>query len=90
MGRAAELRALRDAEIRVAELEEQLVTEKKDDSVAWDSEQFKATKDALREARREYRTLRDSQPAEIANGDATVQPATIETTAVVKKPGGKS
>jgi hypothetical protein len=81
MGRADELRA----ELRVLELEERLV-EAKEKAKPEDLQKAKA---ALREARREHRTLRAAAPPEASAGDATVRPAPVRARSSVKQPGGK-
>lgn len=75
MSRADELRAKYEAELAVLELEEELVVAKDSD----DPETLRDVKDRLRETRRVFREQRA--------GDATVSPATIETTAGVPSPG---
>jgi len=65
MGRADELRA----ELAVAELEERLVAMKADPGVDPGSHEYRAAKEALREARQHHRTLRETAPPEEAAGD---------------------
>jgi hypothetical protein len=84
MGRADELRA----ELAVVELEARLVALKADPAVSVDAEEYRACKEALREARLAHRTLREAAPPEDSVGDAVVRPATVEATAGVKRPGG--
>lgn len=80
--KAAALRAYQAAELRVVELEEQLVAAKDTDGGA--SQELKRE---LREARESFRLLRETAPPDQEPGDATVRPATIETSAGVHSPG---
>lgn len=81
--RAAALRAYQQAELRVVELEEELIAAKETGEVSRD------LKLELRQARESFRLLREATPPEEAPGDATVRPSTIETSAGVYSPGGE-
>jgi hypothetical protein len=75
VSRSDELRAQLEAELAVAELEEQLAAEKEAGEVSRD------TKNALREARQRFRDLRAGVPA--GEGDAVAGPGTVEASAGV-------
>jgi len=83
-GRADELRA----ELTVLEWEDELVRLKEDSNVGPDSLEYREAKDALREARREHRTLRAGRPPEAGDGDAVVRPDPVEASTTVQSPGG--
>lgn len=85
MGRADDLRAAHDAEVAVAELEDELVRLK--GLKRPNEEKLRETKLALREARRVFRELRAGGP--VALGDAVASPATIEATVGVEQLGGE-
>jgi len=77
MSKADELRA----ELKVAELEESFVEAKSR------GEATEEMKQNLREARRQWRELREAQAAEVAEGDAVVRPGTVEVTAEAQNLG---
>jgi hypothetical protein len=83
MGRAEHLRAAHEAEVAVAELEDELVRLK--GLKRPNEEKLQQTKLALREARARFRELRAGGP--VPEGDAVASPATIEASASVKGPG---
>lgn len=80
MSRADELRA----ELKVVELEEELVRQKGRNR--HDETKYNQTKVDLREARREHRRLRSQRPVE----EGAVRPEVIEAKAGVISPGGDS
>lgn len=84
MSRADEVRAGLEAEVAVAELEDELLRLK--GLKRPDPEKVRETKQALREARRVFRELRTGGP--VAPGDAVASPATVEATTGVASPGG--
>jgi hypothetical protein len=84
VSRAQELRAAHEAEYAVVELEDELVRLK--GLKRPDEAKVRETKLALREARRVYRELRAGAP--VAEGDAVVNPATVEASAGVEQVGG--
>lgn len=77
MGRADELRAYHEAELRVIELEDQLAAAKTSNDGA-----SRELKHELREARAAFRRLRDGEP--VADGDAVASPEAIEAKAEVQ------
>jgi hypothetical protein len=83
VGRADDLRAAADAEVAVAELEDELVRLK--GLKRPNEEKLRETKLALREVRQRFRELRAGGP--VAPGDAVASPATVEATAGVEGVG---
>jgi hypothetical protein len=89
MSRSDEVRARYEAELAVAELEDQLVALKGDVErcgecgrrTSSDSPELRAAKLQLRDARQAFRQARE-------NG-AVVNPATVEVTSEVLSPGGE-
>jgi hypothetical protein len=86
VSRAKELRSQHDAEVAVAELEEELVRLK--GLKKPDEAKLREVKNDLRAARQRFRELRAGQPTPEGNGVAS--PATIEATARAEQPGGGS
>ncbi len=78
MGRADELRAYHEAELRVIELEDQLAAAKTSNDGAG-----RDLKHELRDARAEFRRMRSGEPE--AEGDAVASPATIEAKVEVQR-----
>ncbi len=83
MGRREEL----EAELAYLELGERMVALKQDPNA--DPAEVQRVKLEHREATRQFRSLRDGLPLEVAAGDAVARPATIKAKAGVKGPGGK-
>lgn len=83
MSHAKELRDRHQAEIAVAELEEELVRLK--GLKRPDEAKLRQTKLDLREARQRFRELRSGAP--VPDGDAVATPDTIETSATVGEEG---
>lgn len=81
MSRADELRAQYEAELAVAELEEELAAAK--DTAEGPSRELK---ERLREARRVFREQRAGAP--VADGDAVANPEPARATARTRKSGG--